>query len=273
MRLEISSSPYQLGPTPEKLRSGKITELILNLSNVGFISSSDLAHLRCIFELAVQLKISVSFIRPIDKNKESYLGRMGLFEGTEYHYPLKKHDSDNFLALRKIKNQNNESLYTDLVRVFEPSGVSLQQIQSLSEALLELVNNIHFHSGPNYMQGWGFVHSQALRGNSPGIWVGIVDVGVGFYGSYLRTGQLRGRTEAQIVLDSLEEGQTSLTGDLGKGRGIGLGEVRQFVNDYEGLFTIRTGRTGLIVRKQGVKVIDLGYPVNGTWIELKVPKL
>ncbi|NJL25788.1 MAG: hypothetical protein HC902_11835 [Calothrix sp. SM1_5_4] len=196
---------------------------------------------------------------------------MELFKGTDYVYPFQQNNPDTFFPLIKITNDRNESIYEECLRVFGYSKATSNYVNRVSDAFVELADNIYFHSGAKVNSGWGYIHAQA-HPQSGIIRLGICDVGVGIYGSYERTGQRKGRTEENLVRDVFEEMESSLNVGPGKGhRGLGLHEVREFINTNTGLLTMRTGNMLVYVNQTGVYPQRTTYKTEGTWIELRIP--
>jgi len=262
-----------LASAPSKIRSKQYSTFVLDLSAVEYVRSLPLTLWRCLVDLALMHGMQVNVIPPTQTDPKDYAGRMGLFAGTSYVYPYSEKKPERFFPLMKISNDQNELLFEESQRVFSYCNATNNYVNRLCEAFSELADNIYFHSGEKENTGWGYVHAQAYpkRGN---ITIALVDVGVGFYGSYSRTNQIRGRTEMQLLEDSFNELESSLNQNPGRGhRGIGLFEVREFIKKFTGSIGVRSGSSELIVTQVQMLVEQLNYDVDGTWIELTVPIL
>lgn len=260
---ELASAPSVIRTSSDSIR--------LNLEDCGFIRPDRLVRWRCIIDLALECGRSIQITPPKSVDAKNYAGRMELFKGTDYVYPFQQNNPDTFFPLIKITNDRNESIYEECLRVFGYSKATSNYVNRVSDAFVELADNIYFHSGEKVNSGWGYIHAQA-HPQSGIIRLGICDVGVGIYGSYERTGQLKGRTEENLVRDVFEEMESSLNVGPGKGhRGLGLHEVREFINTNTGLLTMRTGNMLVYVNQTGVYPQRTTYKTEGTWIELRIP--
>jgi len=196
---------------------------------------------------------------------------MGLFKGTNYVYPHTEQDPTTFFPLKKIVNDRNEEVYEDCQRVFSYSNATANYVNRVSDAFVELADNIYFHSGEVANSGWGYIHAQAHQ-QSGNIRLGICDTGLGIFGSYQRTGQLRGRTEESLAKDIFEELESSLNlGPSAGHRGLGLYEVRQFLNTHTGLLRMLTGNVIVYVNQTGVYSQRNNFRTDGTWIDMRIP--
>ena len=193
---------------------------------------------------------------------------MGLFEGTNYEYPYDSHEPENFFPLKKIINDKNDLLFEDCCRVFEKSGATRNYIQRLAESFSELADNIYFHSGEEENCGWGYIHAQAYENK---ICLGICDVGIGIYESYKRTGQLKGRSEDKLIIDIFEESESSLNNSKKNHRGLGLYEVKGFIDMHGGSLKMLSGNASVKLEKNKIDPKKIFYKTEGSWIEMVVP--
>lgn len=216
------------------------------------------------------MKLKLSVLPPSSSKVYSYIGRMNLFKGFQYIYPYKEHEPDTFFVLKKVENDRTEYLYEDCRRVFGLANIPNNYIDSLTDAWTELANNIFYHSGSSENSGWGYIHAQAYP-NSKKIKVALSDTGVGFYGSYNRTGQLRGRNEAQIITDAFNLHESCLNPIPGRGyRGVGLNLVKDFISINGGQVYIWSGNTLVTLNQNSIRSQNLGFTTNGTVIEMIV---
>ena len=232
--------------------------------------SNKIVRIKSIIQLAREHGLSVRVSPPSDEKLKDYAGRMGLFQGINYKYPYNKHPPDTFFPIYEITHDRTEFLYDKCRRVLSHSDLPSNYIDNITDAFIELANNIYFHSGPNENTGKGFIHAQAYLQYKK-INIAIDDCGVGFLGSYKRTGQVRGRTELQILEDAFKEMESSLNPIPGQGhRGLGLLSVKNFVKDYNCKLEVRTGNSFLSMDSGAIDKKSLTYPYNGTNISLEV---
>ena len=85
--LKIKNNRKDLAQAPLEIRSGKYTQVNLNMQDVSFFEPYQLVQWKCIIDLAVECNLEVNIEPPQDQNVNNYAGRMGLFEGTNYKYP------------------------------------------------------------------------------------------------------------------------------------------------------------------------------------------
>lgn len=268
--LILKCSLSELGPAPALIKTGFYSEVKLDLTNVTHIDSFLLARCRCIIDESARAKLKLSVLPPSSSKVYSYIGRMDLFKGFQYIYPYKSHEPDTFFSLKKVENDRTEYLYEDCRRVFGLANIPNNYIDSLTDAWTELANNIFYHSGDRDSSGWGYIHAQAYL-NSKKIKVALSDTGVGFYGSYSRTGQVRNRSESQIITDSFNLHESCLNPIPGRGhRGVGLSLVKDFVSINGGVVYIWSGRTIVTVNQSGIRSQTLGFNTVGTVIEMIV---
>lgn len=273
MIVKLTHDDPRLGSIAVDLKQRRLSALELNLYNVRFADSFLLTRWRCLIDLALENKIPCSIAPPHQKNVEDYVGRMGLFDGTTYKYPYQKRSPEKFFPLRKIESDRNDWIFEDAERVLSHAGVGKNYVYRLCEVFVELADNIYFHAGAKLNTGWGYAHAQVLKRK---VTISLCDVGIGFYQSYVRTGQVRNRSEKKILLDSFEELESSLNPGRGKGhRGLGLSEARDFVLNVGGLIELYSGKNAVRVRKRGgIQIMDSDYNrVEGAWIKMVVPIL
>lgn len=271
MELLINDNDLELATAPTEILSGRFTDVKLNIENCHFIRPAKLVRWRCLLDLATSCGLRVQIVPPSKEDAKSYAGRMGLFRDTNYVYPHRENEPTTFFPLIRITNDRNESLYEECQRVFGYSNATANYVNRVSDAFVELADNIYFHSGQTANSGWGYIHAQAHK-QSGNIRLGICDVGVGIYGSYERTNQLRGRTEEVLTKDVFEELESSLNAGPRQGyRGLGLHEVREFINTNTGLLKMYTGNTLVYVNQTGVYSQRNSFRTDGTWIDMRIP--
>lgn len=269
--LNLNISDDQLAQAPSEIRSGNYNQLNLDLALLGYIRPYQLVRIRCLIDLAIEQNLSVQINPPNSSDVRDYAGRMGLFKGTSYTYPYNENHSSTFFPLIKITNDRNESIYEECRKVFGLSNATANYVNRLSDAFVELADNIYFHSGETENSGWGYIHAQAYKHGGT-IRLGLSDVGVGVYGSYQRTGQLRGRSEEQLTRDVFEELESSLNPGPKKGhRGLGLHEVKDFIDRHTGLLVMYTGNVIVNVNQVGIFPQKSSFKTEGTWIQMRVP--
>lgn len=277
--IKVSAYSSELGKSLEKLESGSATGIELDLSSAGFVTSEWLVLWKCIIERAKELSKRVSIVPPAKAANLDYAGRMGLFEDTTYNYPYNASTPITFFPLLRIRSDGDLRLYDECQRVLGAANLAQNQIYTIAEAFSELADNIYFHSGTTENSGWGYIHAQVYHA---GTWfwkrgylrLAVCDLGVGIFGSYQRTNQIRGRSQKQVVKDSLNLGDSSLNPAPREGhRGIGLNDVKNFVSDNDGHLVIKTGDVHLDLRKEKLQVKNTSFFFGGTNIELKVPIL
>lgn len=263
----------QLYSVPELLRTGKVKKLCLDLSQVSFVRPLDLVYWQCIIDLALDLGIPVTGKAPKNDDYRHYCGRMKLFEGTAYEYSYKEHESSNFFPLKKITSEGDISIHESCQKVFSQANAHPVYIDRLAEAIVELSDNIYWHSGEKLETGWGYIHAQTYPQKGD-IRVALADVGIGFYKSYERAEQVRGRSEEQIIKDSFQLQESSLNPVPGRGeRGIDLNEAWAFIKKNTGFLKIESGKSSVTVTQVDMISNPLPYEVNGTIIDLRVPIL
>jgi hypothetical protein len=271
--LEINCAALrEMGTAPANIRQTEMEVVHFDMSGWTNIRSFQLARARCLIDLAIQLRKGVMVTPPSRTSALNYSGRMGLFNGLSYVYPQTPQPPETFFPLTRIEHDRTEFLFDEMHRVLSLSNIPANYITRLCESFTELANNIYFHSGDTENSGWGYVHAQAYP-HYRHIKIGISDVGVGFFGSYSRTGQIRGRTSHQIVRDAFEELESSLNLNPGRGyRGLGLSEVRNFVNLNSCKLNLWTGTThARVFRNNFLESSESGWHNDGTLIELEVP--
>jgi hypothetical protein len=270
--LTITCTIQSLAVAPSLLKSRRPEILIIDMANLEFINCRILVRLKCIIDLAVELKIAIKIFPPDRGDTRDYAGRMGLFANTNYTYPYNINPPKAFLPLIKIENDINDHLHEELSRVFSHMLVPSSYIGSLAGTFTELADNMFYHAGAQSNMGWGYVCAQVFEKN-PRISISLSDVGVGVYETYQRTNQVRGRSEKQILLDSFEQGESCLNPGPGKGyRGIGLWEARDYIQRFEhGTLLYRSGKHWVTIDHRGIRTRETGIVYAGTWIEMEVP--
>ena len=175
-----------------------------------------------------------------------------------------------FFPLIKVKDDRNFCIYEDSRRVFNCAGATNNYIDDVSDHFTELADNIYFHSGQTENSGWGYIHAQTYQQNK--ICLSIYDVGVGVYGSYKRTNQIRGRSEVEVVKDIFQELESSLNTDhKPRHRGLGLSGVKSFIDSQGGYLNLYTGKTEVTVKDSEVSLQEISYATYGTLIIMEVP--
>ena len=269
--LKIKNKGKELAQAPLEIRSGKYTQVNLSMEDVNFFEPYQLVQWKCIIDLAVEYNLEVSIEPPQNQDVGNYAGRMGLFEGSNYKYPYNCNISSTFFPLIKVKDDKNVRIYEDSRRVFKCAGATNNYIDDVSDHFTELADNIYFHSGQTENSGWGYIHAQTYKSK---ICLGICDIGVGVYGSYKRTNQIRGRSEAEVIKDIFQELESSLNTDhKPRHRGIGLSGVKSFIDSQGGYLDLYTGKTKVTVKDSEVSLKEISHTTYGTLIIMKVPIL
>lgn len=254
----------------EILSSGD-PQIELDFSGWRYVHSYYLTMARCLIDFAIGSGRQIFITPPTSASCRDYAGRMGLFRGTTYNYPYKPHQPHTFFPLTKIVNDRTEFLYEEMNRVLLQSNIPANYITSLCDSFTELANNVFYHSGHTENSGWGYVHAQAYP-TAKKIKLAIADNGVGFWGSYGRTNQIRGRTPDQVVCEAFNELESSLNKAPGQGyRGIGLSEVRTFIKNNQAKLYLWTGATCACVTSSNISANSLEFDCAGTTIEFEVP--
>lgn len=274
MEYTISPLSPNLGQISKTLRSNTISKLTIDLSSATFFTPSELAKWRCAIDIALDLAISCSIFVPRDQNVKNYVGRMGLFEGTNYAYPFQMHTPRNFLPLVRISSDNNSALMENLSGLIENQfNPVVGYTNRVVEGFSELASNIYWHSGAAKASGIGYFSAQSLKGSNPKLLIAVCDLGVGFYGSFQRENFTKGRGELEILLSSFKEGESSLKKD-DPHRGIGLYTVvEELIKQYSGRILLRSGHHFVNISRNQVSSGKLPQEFVGSLIEIEVPIL
>lgn len=275
--LKIKWREQEIASAPEKISSYQYSEVQIDLSTVDFLESMDLTRARCLIDRLKDLGVKFSILPPIKQAVKDYAGRMGLFEDMDYNYPYHQHVPETFFPLIRVGSDRNDQLFEECQRVLNYSKLSVNYLAPLTEAFIELADNVYYHAGKMQNSGWGYVHAQVYEKGS-WFWkkgyirICVTDIGNGFYGSYERTKQIRNRSETEILVDAFKEGESSLNVNPGRGvRGVGLYEVFKFVKEFSGRIKILSGAAQVSGMQNGLTSLNLPYRVYGTWVELEVP--
>jgi anti-sigma regulatory factor (Ser/Thr protein kinase) len=268
-KLTIKTTGPELDVGLVKLKQKLVESFTLDLSDIAWLNPIEVVRFKCAHRLAREMNCPARFTPPKRTDVASYARRMGLFDAAA----IPSTDSQaTFFPLYSVADDNNSALFDELIRVFGPEEPSVNWAGEVASALTELVDNIYYHSGVTPNSGWGYAHAQKLR-NANMISIGIADVGIGYTASYRRTGQDKGRSPLQIVQDSfkLQESSLNLPGKPPH-RGIGLSQVVDFINGFNGTLKLFTDNVSAELHGKGtLRVQDAGYDVCGTWISLEVP--
>ncbi len=259
-------------PFNEFLEEYQGQKIILDLSKFKFVKPVDSVHLRCILEKAIRAKSKglisdFSIEYPKNSDVELYLGRIGLFkELKDYEYPMAKHDSNNFSELIYIKNDYNAILGDKVQELLERGKFATSGlIDSLTNSLTEIADNIFFHSGKSYGEGWGYFAAQTYEETY--LSMAFCDVGIGFKGSFDRTGKFNDISDKDLIAKSFEESVTS-TGD--PWRGIGLYQVYEFIRDFSGIMTIESGKGKVEIKDGKILKDEIAWNMNGSLLSLSL---
>ncbi len=251
-----------------QLATGQFSSLTFDLSHLSeFIRPRHIAYWRCIIESATNQDVALEVLLPQDRFA-GYAGRMGLFKGTNYEYPYRKYSSHTFFELTKIGSDRNGDLYEKIARILSNSAYS-SRIADFFNAIVELTDNIYYHSGPDVDSGWGFVVGQVLP-ISRHICLGICDPGVGFLGSYARFNRVNGRSEELLLRHSFENKESCMTGQ-DPSRGQGLTFARDFCERFGGWLEITSGTAYVRCNRGGLNSNTINQAAVGTIIEVAIP--
>ncbi len=271
MPIKIKATLPGLSQAPDEWDLLFDDDVTLDLSEWSTTKSVYLVRTRCLIDYLLRQNVVPKILWPQNISAREYAGRMGLFEGTDYIYPLNQHEPQSFFPLYKIENDWTEFLYEECHRVLSLSNVPRNYINSLADAFTELANNIYYHSGEKENTGFGYVHAQAYP-KGQYIHISICDLGIGVYGSYERRNKVRGRPEYEVVRDAFNELDSSLNEAPGVGhRGIGLSIVRDFIVQHNCTLWMWTGKTNVCLSKNGIFTGTNSFNFKGTLIEMKVP--
>lgn len=273
MELKLNTDFSELGPAPLKICSGDYKSVVINLEDWSYALSKEIVRIKSIIQLARENNLSVDIKYPSRENVKHYVGRMGLFQGFSYEYPYGRLSPNTFFPIYEITNDQTQFLFDEFHRVLSFSEVPINYINEMADVFTELSDNVYFHSGPTENSGKGFTHAQ-VHLPPQNINMAIDDCGVSFLGSYKRTGQVRARSELQIIEDAFEEMESSLNSKPKNGhRGIGLFSVKNFIKKYGGEITVISGSSSFCIKKDDIIKEKLSYQYKGTNIELEVPNI
>lgn len=263
MALVVTHDFSDLAGAPDVIRSSGERELLIDWSQQTYIRSMDLVRARCVIELAETLGFCTEIREPSNTHAASYFRTMGGLVREPNLNP-----SDSYIPLIRIQSDRSEHIYEHCRRVFNAVKADTSHINRLCDALTELTDNIYYHAGEQPNSGWGYLHAQAYP-KYRHIKFAMNDIGVGFYGSFERAGQLNGRSEEEIVRASFDD-LVSSTGD--PVRGLGLPAVREFIKQYQGVLSLWTGSIYVTLNSARLSVMPLttGRAMAGTLLELKV---
>ncbi len=259
--LEYNSGDYSsIAKATKEIKEGSLKALTLNLSQINFLYSADLVLLKCFFMLCNENEVQVKIMPPENPGAKSYAERMGLFGDIAEKYAAEH--SEKFFPLYFVENDHNFQLEEYCSLFFSDCPWNI--ITDISDSIGEIADNIYFHSGKKENTGKGYVHAQILQEK---IIVAVCDLGEGFYTSYQRTGQLKGRNNEQILKDSIKELESCLNGNGENRRGLGIATVVEYIQGGRSLKII-SGDTRLEVTKTGVKTYPLSYNFLGSLVKI-----
>lgn len=245
------------------------SDLILDLSQASIPLPEDLAYLACIFDFASHnLGTRNIFVKyPNEGLSTMHAGNMGLFDRIkDYNLPYKKKNSDWFVPLTKINNDDNGFLIEGLEEILKKSGRPVAGlVDALHTPLTETADNIYYHSGKTENSGWGFACGHIIGTN---LSVAFADIGVGFRGALERSGQENSLSDSEIILNAFKEGVTTTTNPY---RGIGLAEVWKYIMQTNGSIEVRSSTGVANIRKGRQNVMEGSWNVNGVLITLNIP--
>lgn len=261
------SDEKQLCDAKNIILQGNQNNVVLDLSKINFLLPEQSVHIRCLIDLCKE-NLNVgnrSIILPVGEDAKNYAGRIGLFDKTDYNYPLKKHDSNKFFSLHRIDSDSNDDLREQFITIFSNMKIPKNYCADIADNFVEIADNVYFHSGQKYKTGWGYACAQIIKNQ---IHIAVCDVGIGFYNSYKNNGTLKNRTEEQILKDSINELVSSLNDPV---RGIGLFEAKEFIQRHGNCLEIKTGNYKLCVSKENINVLKLDNFFDGAIIKMEVP--
>lgn len=252
------------------LQAGGYADMHLDLSALPFARPRQVVRYRCLVDLAGQMGLPVYITPPTRADVTRYCSRMGLFDGVSgFVQDHGRNPPETFFPLIRINSEADAQIFQECERVLGHCNADPVFISRVAENFAEMAANIYWHSGAVTQSGWGYIHGQAYPGNNSVI-LALSDVGVGFFESYRRNNQVHGRTELQILEDSLQHGVSSLNTDPSRPiRGVGLSTVRDFVEARGGSLTIYSGSSRIVVMRDRVNKQALPFHVDGSIIELE----
>ena len=273
MNSKIDLNSYEARYSFNKfLKDNQGKKIILDLSKLDFVRPVDSVHLQCIVEKAFRAKnnglipnFNLKYPKKSDVNL--YLGRIGIFKKLkDYEYSI-EHDSNNFSELIYIENDRNAILGDKVQELLERGKFATSGlVDSLANSLTEIADNIFFHSGESYGEDWGYFIAQTYKETS--LHMAFCDVGIGFRGSFERTGKFNGISDKDLIAKSFEE---SITSTDDPWRGIGLYQVYEFIRDFAGIMTIESGRGKVEIKDGKIFKNEIAWNMNGSLLSLSLP--
>lgn len=254
--------------------------ITVDLRKTKFIDPFGLVSLLLLAKWLSGLRKDLFYVMPEKNNVNRYLWRMNFWDQAKefihiYPHPenmrakFKTNDSDVLLELTTIKKEED---------VEAAVGIIIDRMQNLIEknlhlspdivtkfcvCLAEVCQNIPQHSGD-----WGFAAAQTYSyQGQPFIKLAVGDLGIGIKRSLWDNQELDWKLDRKAVLAALELGVSRYSE---MGRGLGLSQVKKYVDQLNGRMHIRTGQVRLFFAKE--KTISFKTPFfPGTQISIDLP--
>ena len=273
MPITIDLSNYQERNTACEIIRTTTDGVIVDLSKIKFLfHANDISHIKCIVteleKCSDRHNDRPKVIAPKDPLMLKLLNDTGIFSSSgsrEDMSVIVKNFGDNVTIVGPcyVADDDNDELADTIL-----AGHNLTSDYALHNIITELSNNIHYHSGNEYSIGNGFVSSNYFK--TLGLLeVAFVDLGIGFKGSYVRTGKDNGRGSSELITASFGELVSSV---VDKYRGIGLFETVQFLQERKGELWVHSF-DGVVSISESGKIKQYDNPMNvfiGTNIFLRM---
>lgn len=252
----------------------------VDLRKIRFIDPFGLVSLLLLAKWLNTITPDLFYVIPENLNVNTYLERMKFWEQIENYafiYPLpnivKKRstssNSDVLLELVPIKDEDDVGSAVGLIMDKMKNLIS-KNLQISSEittkfciCLAEVCQNI-----PQHSHDWGYAAAQTyFYKGQPFIKMAVGDLGIGIRTSLWGNNDLDWRQDRKAIVSALELG-VSRYSDLG--RGLGLSQVKKYVDQFKGRMQIRSGQARLYFNQQ--KMFSFKTPFfPGTQISIDLP--
>ncbi len=239
-------------------------KIAFDLSDEAILDSSKVALWKCIVDrIRSYTKSDLRVIPPADESLNNVLKSIGFYDG-EKKSEISEH---GFTPLMKVRNDRNDFIDEICKSHLEHRGYAVSLMMELAPRLMELADNIHYHSGPEDESGEGYVLGHIDKDS---IELCFVDIGCGFKGSYKRHGLFLEKKESEILEESMKELVSSRNTPVKRERGIGLYTVKQYLNSGNiGELKIISGGGLLLFNGKQMSTHEIRY-TQGTSVSLKV---
>lgn len=270
--LKIDCSIYKdICQAPVFLDYVKHDLAIFDMQKMLWLQSDELTHLRCLFDLSVSVGITVQVLPPANQKALIYAQGMGLFKGFNIPgVPFPNGKTSNYIPLTKVTSDKNGFLFEEFQKIFEKMHLSGSVIPSLCLAFTEIADNIFYHSGWADNKGWGYLAAQVYRNR---VQISFTDAGGGFEKAYERSGTKRGRTNLELIKDSLNylESRFNIPGQRAT-RGIGLHEACNLARTTGGQLVLRSAADMVSLSGQSpIKGVTTSWVFCGSQVSMDIP--